>query len=242
MPTSRRVILFVVAAVLAAAVFVRLGIWQIDRLHQRQALNAVVASRLDSGVVAPAALPRDPDLARYRRVHVEGRPDYAHELVIAARTNQGAPGVWLLTPVRVPGSDTAVVVNRGWVYSPDAASVDQSRWIEGDSLDVEGYVLPFEHTRGTVRLAERPRTLRGADSAAVLAAIPYPVLPYMVVALADSLRTSRAASAAAEQHPERLPIPPLDEGPHRSYAIQWFSFAAIALAGALMVVLKERTG
>jgi len=32
----------------------------------------------------------------------------------------------------------------------------------------------------------------------------------------------------------------LDEGPHRGYAIQWFAFAAIAIAGAIVVVWRER--
>ena len=34
--------------------------------------------------------------------------------------------------------------------------------------------------------------------------------------------------------------PSLDEGPHRSYAIQWFSFAAIALVGGTLLVRGSR--
>ena len=39
----------------------------------------------------------------------------------------------------------------------------------------------------------------------------------------------------------RLPPPALDEGPHLSYAIQWFSFAAIALIGGTAVAVRNRT-
>jgi cytochrome oxidase assembly protein ShyY1 len=35
-------------------------------------------------------------------------------------------------------------------------------------------------------------------------------------------------------------MPVLDDGPHRSYAFQWFCFAAIALGGAIAVVRRER--
>ena len=234
-------LLFVAAALVAAAIFVRLGIWQLSRLHERRALNAIVASRLDSTLVDARTLPRDPMAARYRRAHLVGPADYARELVVAARTNAGAPGVWLLTPVHLPGTDTVVVVNRGWVYSPDAATVDAARHREGDTLDVEGYVLPFDHARGPAALGARPRTLRTADSAAVVDSAGAPALPYMLVALADSLRRTRAARGDSAAHPpERLAPPPLDEGPHTSYAIQWFSFAAIAIAGAGIAVARSR--
>ena len=239
----RRMLLFVAAAFVAAAIFVRLGIWQISRLHERRALNAVVASRLDSTLVDARSLPRDPMAARYRRAHLVGPADYAHELIIAARTNAGAPGVWLLTPVHIPGTDTVAIVNRGWVYSPDAATVDASRYREGDTLDVEGYVLPFEHARGPAALGSRARTLRDADSAAVIDSMGAAALPYMIVALADSMRRTRPAPRDSAMHPpERLAPPPLDEGPHTSYAIQWFSFAAIAIAGAGIAVAKSREG
>jgi cytochrome oxidase assembly protein ShyY1 len=40
--------------------------------------------------------------------------------------------------------------------------------------------------------------------------------------------------------PRRLEPPPVDEGPHLSYAIQWFLFAGLAAAFAVLVV--GRTG
>jgi len=38
----------------------------------------------------------------------------------------------------------------------------------------------------------------------------------------------------------RLTVPPLDEGPHLSYAIQWFAFATVALVGAGFVIRQAR--
>jgi surfeit locus 1 family protein len=66
---------------------------------------------------------------------------------------------------------------------------------------------------------------------AVSKALPYPVAPFYIVALGDSV--------IAPDRLARLTIPPLDEGPHLNYAIQWFSFAVIALVGAVVVV-KQR--
>ena len=40
--------------------------------------------------------------------------------------------------------------------------------------------------------------------------------------------------------PVRVPAPALDEGSHQSYAIQWFSFATVAVVGAAAVVRADR--
>src|SRR5829696_7862068 len=125
---SRRSIVFCALAVVAAAVFIRLGLWQLARLRAKVHRNAAIAAQQRSDQVSLAALPRDTAAAHYRRTVVYGRFDYGHELVVSGRTHQGSPGAELVTPLRLPGSDTAILVNRGWVYSPNGAWVDHAHW------------------------------------------------------------------------------------------------------------------
>lgn len=226
----RRIIAFAILALAAAALFVRLGIWQLHRLGERRARNALVSTRLTSPPIDVRALSHDTIEARYRRVRVAGTPDYAHEVAWMARTQQGAPGVDLITPVRIAGSDTAVLVNRGWVYAPDGATVDFSKWREPDTV-FTGYVE--ELAPGVNGESQRhPRLVSRLSAPTVKRAFPYPVRPFYVVAVGDS--------AAAPGKPTRLEVPPLDEGPHLSYAIQWFGFAAVAIVGAGIVVTRNR--
>jgi surfeit locus 1 family protein len=184
-----------------------------------------------------STLPHDTAAAHYRRTSVMGRFDYEHELVLTNRTRRGAPGVDLLTPVRVSGTDTAVLVNRGWVYSPDGGTVDRSRWRElaapGDSVRVTGYVELYAPDAGATVSAKDPRIVRRASHQEIAAKIPYPVAPFYLVSVGDTTATT---------HPARHEMPVLDDGPHRSYAIQWFCFAAIAIGGAIAVVRRERAG
>jgi surfeit locus 1 family protein len=229
-PTRTRVFLGV--AVIAAAVCVRLGFWQLHRRTERKARNALIMSRLDSTVVDATALPHDTAMARFRRVRITGVPDYEHELIFAARSYRGSPGVNFLTPVRIPGRDTAVIVNRGWVYSPDGSTVDENRWRD-TSATFTGYAEELPSVTGS-SYASRPRVIARLSYGAVSKALPYPVAPFYVVALGDSvIGPDRLA---------RLTIPPLDEGPHLNYAIQWFAFALIALVGAGVVVKQQREG
>ena len=227
---SRRVVVFCCFAVAAAALFVRMGLWQVQRLRERQAWNATFLHARQSDPVPVNRLPSDTGLAHYRAATVEGRPDYEHELILSNRTRRGSPGVEILTPVRLSGSNTAVLVNRGWVYSPDGASVNAPRWREGDAKRFTGYV-ELVHPDSAVTSAASPRTVRRVSRADIAAKIPYPVAPFYLVAIGDTADLS---------HPARKDLPVLDDGPHRGYALQWFSFAVIALGGAAIVVRRER--
>lgn len=220
----RRTIVYLLFAAVAAAVFVRLGVWQLARLHERRARNAIVAARFAESPTTLAALSSDSGALHYRRVRVSGRADYAHEFVLANRSRHGSPGVNVMTPVRVAGMDRAVLVDRGWVYSPNGAEVDLTRWREGDSLDVDGWIEIPSRTAGIARLPSAPKALRWLDTSAVAHDAGYAVTPWYVVI--DSV------GATPPDRPVRLERPALDEGPHKSYAIQWFCFATVAIVGA----------
>jgi surfeit locus 1 family protein len=226
-----RLRVFVLLAVVSAAGFVRLGVWQLHRRGERRAQNAVMASRLIEPERDAAELsPDDTAGLRFHRVRVSGSPDYDHELILAARSHNGAPGVDLLTPVRIPGRDTAVLVNRGWVYAADGATIDENKFRERDSVFV-GFAELYPSPTGA-SYSGKPSVLARLGVEAARRAVPYPLALFYVVALGDS--------TGATDRPARLTVPPLDEGPHLSYAIQWFSFAAIALAGAVFVIKQAR--
>ncbi|HEV2641622.1 MAG TPA: SURF1 family protein [Candidatus Elarobacter sp.] len=237
MSVRPRDLALIVITTLFSATCISLGFWQLRRLAERRAVNATVVHRLAEPPVTVTTLPRDSAALHYRRVIVDGVYDYAHEVRIIARTRNGSPGVNIVTPVRMAGNDTALLVNRGWVYSPDASTVDLARWRESDSARGIGYARPLERRPlpGSPALADRPGAYRWLDTVALRASIPYQVYPFSVVLEGDT--------APRGPIPPRVPPPPLDEGPHMSYAIQWFSFAAIAIIGTfffLRVVPAKR--
>jgi surfeit locus 1 family protein len=227
-----RVIVFIVIAVALSALFARLGFWQLERLAWRRALNAEVGARLSAPPVQIDALPRDSAAMRYRRVQMRGVFDYANEIVITQRTRGGSPGVYLLTPLRVAGRDTAYLVNRGWVYSPNGKDVDLAAWRERDTSDVLVFALPAPTPVAGATGIESGRVMRTLNVAAVQKALPYPIAPIQLVQLGDT--------APKGNVPPRVPPPPPSEGAHKSYAVQWFSFATIALFGAGIFAYNDR--
>ncbi len=223
-----RTLLSLAIPLLSAGLFVRLGLWQVDRHGERAAINHGLAASLAAEPIplGPALLADTVD-RRFARVTATGRFRYDLEQVLAGRTNDGSPGVHLLTPLELPGYDTLVVVTRGWVYSPDAAAVELGRWREADAVTLSGYLLPLAPI-GTPAPADRAVPLRSADRTALASRIGRPVAPVQIVMTSDSL-------ARLDSIPRRLRPPALDPGPHRSYAIQWFAFALIAGIGGVVL-------
>lgn len=231
----RRGIIAIVFALIAAAVCIRLGIWQLSRLAERRAHNAEVTARMQGAPLALTDVPPDSLAPRFRRVRVNGTFDFEHEIVLTGKSRQGSPGVHIITPLRTDEAGRAVLVNRGWVYAPDAMSVELSRWREPARATIDGYVEHFSTDQsGDPHLSAHPRARRWLDRSDISRVVPYAVAPFYVVALADG--------PPGENIPVRLPLPALDEGPHRSYAIQWFAFAAIALVGGALLVWQDHKG
>ncbi|HSL10567.1 MAG TPA: SURF1 family protein [Actinomycetota bacterium] len=227
----RRALLFVVAVVVAA-VCVRLGFWQLDRLEQRRAFNERIGAALASEPV-PLATALDAADPTFRRVTVEGSWDSAHEVILFGRSLQGRPGNHVLTPLTY-ADDRAVLVDRGWVPSDvGEAPVTGAAAAATGQVTVEGVVLPSD---GDGAAAPSPATLpdqvRTVDVGALDAAIPASLVPDVYVLL--------ERQAPRGEPPIPAPLPEVTEGPHLGYAIQWFTFAAVALVG--YGVLARRLG
>lgn len=214
-----------------AALFVRLGVWQLARHREVAALNAGLEERLAGAPTPLGALAGDTTGVRWSRVTVRGVFRYDLEQVHGSRASNGSPGVHLLTPLEIEGNDTLLLVTRGWVYAADAATAELERWREQDSVTISGYLVPLI-ADGPPPPADRPRLIRSLSRTSIQSRVGRPVWPVQLVMTSDS-------AARADSVPRRLPPPTLDAGPHRSYAAQWFSFAIIGIVGG--VILFRRT-
>lgn len=209
--------------------FALAGVWQIHRLHERRAHNASVRAREREPETTFAAAFDDPDRSLHRRVRVTGRYDTARELVLLGRANGDQDGNQILTPLVSGGR--AVIVDRGWVPPQmDTPPVRGARPPEG-TVVVRGELLASEHSPfGGGHGATNEISL--VDLKRIGAQLPYPVAPLYVLLASQS-------PPQAGQLPVAVKPPPLDEGPHKSYAIQWFSFIVIGLVGYAAFIRRE---
>jgi cytochrome oxidase assembly protein ShyY1 len=233
---SRGYVGLALLTVLLAAMFVRLGFWQLHRLHERRDFKAAVVSA-ERAPIRPleqvATASSDPEDVSYRRVEVEGRYRTADEVVVYGRALHEEPGNHVLTPL-LTSSGRAILVDRGWVpVSMDHPPVPRATPPLG-KVRVTGLLLPPEASSSG---SGRVRVVTRIDPHRIGAGLRYPVYPVYI-----QLQSQRPAQPGAL--PVRLPPPDLNGGPpNLSYAIQWFSFAGIALVGYVVLARrKDRAG
>lgn len=221
-------VLLVIAGCVAA------GLWQLARLHQARAYNRTVRRQLASAprpidrVLPPGTL-LDPDSVQFRRVTATGRYDVRDEVVLAGRTRRGNPGNAVLTPLVLSDGRT-IVVNRGWVrFGMDRSPVVGAAPPAG-TVTVTGVLFPPDASSAPA--TARVRVLTKVDLRRMANQLPPNALPVY-------LWMQQQSPGQSGRLPLPMGLPTLTEGPHFSYAVQWFLFAAVGLIGYPILLRRE---
>lgn len=225
--------LFVLAMVV---VMINLGFWQMRRLEERRDQNSEIRAALEAEpqeigtlLVSPTTPPD------HTSTVVSGSYLDEHSFLVANRTYETEPGNWLVTPLEL-ADGTVVVVSRGWVPRLWAAGV-RSDDLSAPAGEVTVTGRVFSSVGGGSI---------GTNEIAVLTELNR--LDLDRVAELTGLEVADLWVQLEQQHPPQhvntsLPVPvpqvSLDDGPHLSYAFQWFFFSA----GAVVVyglILRRR--
>ena len=236
---SPRWILASLGVLLLAAVFVRLGFWQLDRLSQRRAQNALLERRMSAPAVSlnPANLSGQPSALEFRTAVATGSYDFAHQVALGSRVYNGQLGIDLLTPLVIQGGRQAVLVDRGWIPYSDLSRSTWSQFDLSGAVTVRGMVLQGQAAGGAGIPATggqaRPQDLWSSVAVQkIQAQVPEQLLPYYIQEIPGSAQSSPPFAQA--------PQIDLSDGPHLGYAVEWFSFAAIALIGYPLWLRRQR--
>jgi cytochrome oxidase assembly protein ShyY1 len=221
-------------ALFLAAVMVMLGNWQLDRYHQKVAINDRIdgAARADPVPVGTVlrtgqAPPAD---AAYTRVTATGRYDVTHEILVRGRTLDGRVGFEVLTPL-VLDSGAAVLVDRGWVPPARGGSTLSASAVPappGGVVSVTGAVRLSERPIGRVERRDGRLEARGIAAAQLAGALPYPLLDGYVTIRQDGLKPIEAEHVGTLQN--------------AGYAVQWWAFAALTLFGYGYLARRQARG
>jgi surfeit locus 1 family protein len=233
---NRRQWLFLLFALAVAAACIRLGIWQLDRLGQRRQQNAEIQAGLSRPPVSLAAVLESETPAAYQRVIAQGHFSPEEELLLSPRARNGQPGVHLITPLILDEGAGAILVDRGWIAAEERNLPERSRFQVNSRVSLTGFLQPgVEDTSLFLRdVGSQGERLEWQvlDIAAIQQQVQEPLADWVLV----------QTEPLAVPEPQPIPQPDLDfsEGPHLGYAIQWFSFATIALLGGGYWLWRQR--
>jgi cytochrome oxidase assembly protein ShyY1 len=220
--------LLIIFVALLGVVFVSLGNWQLDRLAQRKERNATTITNEQKPVQPYEQVFTHPitDADQWQRVEARGTFDADHQFVVRYRSNGGADGYEVLTPLRTASG--AVLVDRGFIplergtRIPSVAPAPPT-----GEVTVVGHVRRNERGR---RAATAPagNQVRLINSDAIAVTLPYEIESGYI-----GLLTVQPEQQGGFQP---IQLPDLSEGPHFWYAVQWFLFTAIGVAGIVVFI------
>jgi surfeit locus 1 family protein len=229
----RRLILTAVLTLVAFAVLVSLGNWQVRRLAWKEDLIARATERPNEPV---QPLPTASDWPSFDIAEAEYRPfrltghflNNKEALVFTSLPDPkgkfGGPGFWVVTPFALSDGGT-VFVNRGFVPQGRELAKERGESPSDSSTEVVGLMRPSE-TRGTFTPADRPDQntfyARSVADLAAAKAISQPVAPFMI----DLVAAETPPGGLPQAGETRMSF----TNNHLQYAITWYGLAAALLA------------
>ncbi len=207
------------AMLLGVSLFVYLGAWQGGKGDR---LELELAQRAERGKLGPVWVTDkllDPRVAQDAPFSVVGTYDAQHQVFLDNRQENDQPGVHVITPLKIEGSETRILINRGWVgwtlgrsVLPVVATPSGRVHIVGlaSTPSTKKFFLMPDHPEASAKLWSKLDMTRFQKLTGT------PLQPVVL------LQTGGDAPDALVRH-----WPPPDDrvGKHRGYAFQWYGMA-----------------
>lgn len=223
---SRRSSLVLTATVLGVAATSALGTWQLNRAAQKLTLQATLESRAALPELPASELSNSATAAmsqHSQRTRLKGQWMASHTVFLDNRQMNDKPGFFVVTPLKLSGSNEAVVVQRGWVPRNfvDRAALPVVPTPSGE-VEVIGLIAPppsrlFEFTGAA------PGPIRQNLYVISYAAEVGIALKPMSILQNDDPSASTSADGLLRQWPR----PAMGVQKHYGYAFQWFALSAL---------------
>jgi cytochrome oxidase assembly protein ShyY1 len=228
-----------------AAVLFSLGQWQLRRADERRGVLAAIQAGQRQAPITLTPRSRPDDLVSWRPAQAQGQWRGVLTVVLDNRNQDGKPGYWVATPLMLDAaSNTAVLVLRGWVPRVPGAMAPQvpaapegAQAVQGQLVDRVPRLFELWHFGGgdpeglppaLPAQGGVPPVVQNLDLGAYMKATGLHLLPAVL----------EQTGAAADGMVRDWPQPSVDFERNEGYALQWFSFAAIAAIAFVVVAWR----
>lgn len=233
--TVRRFWKYWVLATVVIALFVRLGVWQMQRKAEKEALFSQVQAQVAARTPQPLATAFDNtrtnafDWALGQCV-LDGR----HLVLLDNQLNAGQPGVRAFAPCAVDASGRTVMIDFGWY--PLGANRMMPRPVLPAVLEVRGLLMPPPSgglVADQVQKGNGMTVVTRIDPQSLKQALGDTPVAARVLRLDPALKVG----GQRDFHVFPTTMPPEK---HFAYAVQWFAMAAAIFVITLLLSLRAR--
>jgi surfeit locus 1 family protein len=237
--------LFIAVMLALTGLFVMLGVWQLQRLGEKEALIAAVAARLHNAPIDfPSASLTEPKIDDFDFAPVTLTGHFVPDQTVLVFTSLGeeargqfqGPGYWVMTPFALQSGGTAFV-NRGFVPQPEASAYLRDAALSSAELRLTGIARKSERIGGFTPEADKPNRIEWVRNTDRLAALADPALAPVSQLYVDLPAGERGTLPQGGETIFEFP------NSHLEYAGTWFCFAAITpIMLAIWIRRQRRTG
>jgi len=219
------------AAIIGIAAAIALGIWQLGRGAEKRELSA----RFEAAAAQPPVHVGPAELAangvELRRIEARGVFEPRHAVYIDNRIRRGVPGYHVVMPLRIEGSDSYVLVNRGWIAAPaHRGELPQVR-TPREQVGVAGIaVIPGQHMLELSSAVIEGQIWQNLTIERYRRAMPLRIQPFVL----------RQDSTLDDGLAREWDAPDFGIDRHYGYAFQWFALAATLFVFYVVTQLKRR--
>ena len=215
------------AAALLVPLFISFGQWQWNKASVKGDLQTLLDARSAEPPVQLSGALLDAQSLRYRQLVARGFYEPERQILIDNRIYREQAGYHVLTPLRLAGSETRVLVNRGWIPAlaehrriPQVATPSGMVEVTGMATVPGSRFFTLGPDAGKAG-AEWQGVWQNLDLAGYGKTVDFPLQPVII-----QLAPESAAGGFAREWPR--PDERLEK--HLSYALQWWGFAAATVA------------
>lgn len=208
------------------SVFVWLGLWQLRRGQEKDALLYAFQDVAIAPLANFSAIKDSNGAGQYLHLKVLGKFDQQHAYLLDNQPHGNAIGVQVLVPFKPSGESRLLLVNFGWLAWPvNRHELPALPPLSKDDIELHGIYAPISgggiHLGGNAlpQQTHWPKLTIYLDADAIANDLDGTLLPRQLLLDADPSSGFVREWTPTFIAPER----------HRAYALQWFTFALVAV-------------
>lgn len=221
------------AMLLGLAMFIYLGLWQAGKGDRLALELAQRAQRSQLGPVVMTGELLDAQAAQDAAFTVLGTYEAQHQIFLDNRQENDQPGVHVITPLKIDGSETRILVNRGWVGWTQGRAVLPVVATPVGRVQITGWAN-VPSTKKFFLMPDHPEA-----QAKLWSRLDLPRFEQLIGHRLQPVVLQQTGGDAPDTLVRHWPPPEDRVGMHRGYAFQWFGMAAALLLFYLFTSFRK---